>query len=55
MALVGTLAVKAPVGITTVVGIAAGLALLALALRYEHGRLTPQVLFSPGQADSRPD
>ena len=55
VALVGTLAVKAPVGITTVVGIAAGLALLALALRYEHGRLTPQVLFSPGQADSRPD
>ena len=55
VALVGTLAVKAPVGIATVIGVAAGLALLALALRYEHRRLTPQVLFSPGQADSRPD
>jgi hypothetical protein len=55
VALVGTLAVKAPVGIATVIGIAAGLALLALALRYEHRRLTPQVLSAHGQADGRPE
>jgi len=55
VALVGTLAVKAPVGTATIMGIAAGLALLALALRYEHGRLTPQVLSAHGQADGRPE
>jgi hypothetical protein len=55
VALVGTLAVKAPVAISTVVGIVAGLALLVLALRYEHRRLTPQVLISHGPADGSPE
>jgi hypothetical protein len=55
VALVGTLAVKAPVAISTVVGVVAGLAIMALALRYEHRRLTPQVLISHGPADRRPD
>jgi hypothetical protein len=54
IALVGTLAVKAPVAISTVVGIIAGLAIMVLALRYEHRRLTPQVLISHGPADGRP-
>jgi hypothetical protein len=55
VALVGTLALRAPVAISTVVGIVAGLALLGLALRYEHQRLTPQVLISHGPADGSPD
>jgi hypothetical protein len=55
VALVGTLAVKAPVAISTVVGVVAGLAIMALALRYEHRRLTPQVLISHGPADGGPD
>jgi hypothetical protein len=46
--LVGTLAIKASVPIATAVGVVAGLLLLVLALRYEHRRLTPQVLSSHG-------
>jgi hypothetical protein len=55
VALVGTLGVKAPVAISTVVGVVAGLALLTAALRYEHRRLTPQVLISHGPADVMQD
>jgi hypothetical protein len=40
------------VAISTVIGIAAGLVLLAAALRYEHRRLTPQVLISHAPADA---
>jgi hypothetical protein len=43
-ALVGTLAIKAPVPAATVAGIIVGIALLALGLRYEHRRVTPTVL-----------
>jgi hypothetical protein len=55
VALVGALGVKAPVAIATVVGVVAGLVLLALALRYEHRRLTPQVLISHAPADATQD
>jgi hypothetical protein len=44
--LVGTLAIEAPVAAATAVGIVAGLVMLVLALRYQHRRLTPQVLSS---------
>jgi len=50
VALAGTLAVKAPVAIATAAGVVVGLVLLALALRYEHRRLTPQVLSSHATA-----
>jgi hypothetical protein len=46
-ALVGTLAIKAPIAASTAAGVAVGLALLVLSLRYEHSRLTPVVLSSP--------
>jgi hypothetical protein len=55
VALVGTLGAKAPVAISTLVGIVAGLVLLAAALRYEHRRLTPQVLISHASTDAMPD
>jgi hypothetical protein len=55
VALVGTLGVKAPVAISTVIGVVAGLALLTAALRHEHRRLTPQVLISHGPADATQD
>ena len=55
VALVAVLGVKAPVAISTVIGVIAGLALLAAALRYEHRRLTPQVLISHASADAMPD
>jgi hypothetical protein len=45
--LVGTLAVKAPIGAATAVGMAVGLLLLIASLRYEHKRVTPVVLTSP--------
>jgi hypothetical protein len=48
LALVLAIGVKAPVAVATVTGIVAGLIILALALRYEHQRLTPQVLSSHG-------
>ena len=44
LALVFALAVRAPAPVPVVVGIAAGVALLALSLRYEHSRVTPVVL-----------
>ena len=44
VALAGTLAARAPVPLATALGIIAGLALLALGLRYEHRRLTPFVI-----------
>jgi hypothetical protein len=47
-ALVGALAIKAPVAASTAAGVIVGLALLALGLRYEHRRLMPVVLTSPG-------
>jgi hypothetical protein len=34
--------------VATVIGVVAGLIVLALSLRYEHRRLTPVVLSSPG-------
>jgi hypothetical protein len=42
-ALVGTLAIKAPVAVSTAAGTVVGLALLTLSLRYEHRRLMPVV------------
>jgi hypothetical protein len=50
VALVCSLAIKAPIVIATVIGIAGGLASLAIGLRYEHSRLMPVVLGSPGAA-----
>jgi hypothetical protein len=50
VALVLTLGIKMPGAAATGTGIAAGLILLALALRYEHRRLTPQVLTSHAPA-----
>jgi hypothetical protein len=44
LALVFALAVHAPAPVPVVVGIVAGAALLALSLRYEHGRVTHVVL-----------
>jgi hypothetical protein len=48
VALIFVLAIKAPVALATAIGIAAGLILLVIALRYEHRRLTPQVLTAHG-------
>jgi hypothetical protein len=45
-ALVGMLAINAPIAASTAAGIAVGLVLLALSLRYEHQRLMP-VVFGP--------
>jgi len=47
-ALVGTLAVKAPIGAATAVGIVVGLVVLVISLRYEHKRVTPAVLSGRG-------
>jgi hypothetical protein len=56
--LAATLAARAPVPLATSLGIIAGLALLALGLRYEHRRLTPVVISSavavPGVGNSLP-
>jgi hypothetical protein len=49
-ALVATLALHAPVAAGTVAGTVIGLLLLAASLRYEHLRLTPVVIGSPGAA-----
>jgi hypothetical protein len=46
IALLCDLAFKAPLSAAAGIGVAAGLALLALSLRYEHLRLTPVVLSS---------
>ena len=46
IALFFDLAVKVPLPAAAGIGVAAGLILLALSLRYEHGRLTPVVLSS---------
>jgi len=54
-ALVGTLAIKAPIAAATGVGVAIGLALLGLCLLYEHRRLTPAVLSSFIPADGGHD
>jgi hypothetical protein len=48
VALVFDLGVKVPVAGATAIGAVAGLIFLVLALRYEHQRLTPQVLTSHG-------
>ena len=50
--LVFALAIKAPSPVPVVLGIVAGLALLAAGLYYEHRRLTPVVL--GGTAASQP-
>jgi hypothetical protein len=47
IALLCDLAFKAPLPAAAGIGVVAGLAMLALALRYEHRRLTPVVLTSP--------
>jgi hypothetical protein len=44
VALVGDLAIKAPLPVATSVGLAAGIVILLLSLLYEHRRLTPVVL-----------
>ena len=46
IALLFDLALKVPLPAAAGIGVAAGLILLALSLRYEHGRLTPVVLSS---------
>lgn len=46
IALLCDLAFKAPLPAAAGIGVVAGLALLALSLRYEHWRLTPVVLSS---------
>jgi len=46
VALVFDLGVKVPVAVASAIGVVAGLIFLVLALRYEHQRLTPQVLTS---------
>ena len=46
IALLVDLAFKVPVPGAAGIGVAAGLALLAVSLRYEHRRLTPVVLSS---------
>jgi hypothetical protein len=48
VALLCDLAFKAPLPAAAGAGVVAGLALLAFSLRYEHRRLTPVVLSSPG-------
>jgi hypothetical protein len=48
VALVFALAIKATAPVPVIVGIVAGSGLLALALHYQHRRLTPVVLSSPG-------
>jgi hypothetical protein len=50
VALVFDLGVKVPVAVATAIGVVAGLIFLVLGLRYEHQRLTPQVLTSHGEA-----
>jgi hypothetical protein len=47
LALFFALAVKTGLLIATLIGVIAGIAILALCLRYEHRRLTPVVLSSP--------
>jgi hypothetical protein len=47
IALVGDMAIKAPLAVATGVGVAAGIVILILGLLYEHRRLTPVVLSSP--------
>jgi hypothetical protein len=49
-ALVGRLAVQAPIAAATVAGVIVGLVLLGLSLRYEQRRLIPVVLGSRGPA-----
>jgi hypothetical protein len=51
IALLFALAVKAASPVPVVIGIVVGLALLVLALYYEHQRLTPVVLSSPAALD----
>jgi hypothetical protein len=51
-ALVARLAIKASLPVSTVAGIVAGLVFLTLGLLYEHRRLTPIVVGSPGAASS---
>jgi hypothetical protein len=46
IALLCDLAFKVPLPAAAGIGVASGLGLLALALRYEHRRLTPAVLSS---------
>jgi hypothetical protein len=48
LGLVADMAVKAPLPAATGVGVAAGIVMLILSLLYEHRRLTPIVLSSPG-------
>jgi hypothetical protein len=50
VALVFELGVTVPVAVATAIGVVAGLIFLVLGLRYEHQRLTPQVLTSHGEA-----
>jgi hypothetical protein len=50
VALVFDLGVTVPVAVATAIGVVAGLIFLVLGLRYEHQRLTPQVLTSHGEA-----
>jgi hypothetical protein len=47
VALVGDLAIKAPLPVATGGGVAAGIGILLLSLLYEHRLLTPVVLGSP--------
>jgi hypothetical protein len=51
VALVGDLAIKAPLPVATGVGVVAGIVILLLSLLYEHRRLTPVVLSSPAASD----
>jgi hypothetical protein len=48
VALLCDLAFKAPLPAAAGAGVVAGLVLLTVSLRYEHRRLTPVVLSSPG-------
>jgi hypothetical protein len=48
IALLCDLAFKVPLPVAAVTGVATGLVLLVLSLRYEHSRLTPVVLSSHG-------
>jgi hypothetical protein len=47
VALVCDMAIKAPLPLATGAGVAAGIIILVVSLRYEHRRLTPVVLSSP--------
>jgi hypothetical protein len=56
VALVCDMAIKAPLAAATGAGVAAGIVILVLSLRYEHRRLTPVVLSSPAaSAEARGD